>query len=118
MIWLKEYGGNSFRMKCSYGWSGISYNLTEQFQQYGKGKYTLTFQAKAKTATSLQIDFGLNNQSRSSTTKNLTTSWQTVTLTFTNTGNPASIKNAYLRMISKANNVEIDIRDAKLVYNG
>ena len=118
MIWLKEYGGNSFRMKCSYSSSGISYNLTEQFQQYGKGTYTLTFQAKAKTATSLQVDIGVNRQSKASSTKNLTTSWQTVTLTFNNTGNPASIKNAYLRLTSKANNVEIDIKDAQLIYNG
>ena len=118
MIWLKEYGGNSFRMKNTYGDSGISYNLTQQMQQYGKGTYTLTFEAKAKAGTTLQINLGVNNQPKSTVNKSLTTSWQTFTVTFNNTTAPNGIKNAFVNMLAKANNVEIDIRDAKLVYNG
>ena len=105
-------------IKNTYGDSGISYNLTQQMQQYGKGTYTLTFEAKAKTATRLQVDLGINNQSKSSTTKSLTTNWQSITITFNNTTSPSSITNGFLRMICKSNNVEIDIRNAKLVYNG
>ena len=118
MIWLKEYGGNSFRMKCNYSGSGISYNLTPQFKQYGTGKYTLTFQAKANKSTSMNVVFKVNGNNVSTNSKNLTTSWQTITVTFNSYTAAKGVNNACLALASTASGVEIDIKNAKLVYNG
>ena len=119
MLHLKEYGGNSFRMEDCTGSAGISYNLTPQLQQYGKGTYTLTFAAKADSAASMQIMFGANRMYNYKKVV-LTTGWQEFKFTYTINENidPALIKNACIVMYANESDKGIEIRNAKLTYNG
>ena len=119
MLYLKEYGGNSFRMEDCSGSAGISYNLTPQMQQYGKGTYTLTFAAKADSAASMQIMFGANRKFKYKKVV-LTTGWQEFEFTYTINENidPAMIKNACIAMYANESDKGIEIRNAKLTYNG
>ena len=118
MSWLSQYGGNSFRMdKCSAN-AGISQNLTPQVQQYGKGTYTLTFEAKADTATKLYMAFGINRKTKSSKNQNLNTQWQQITVTFTNSIEAKSTDNAFLLIYPSTANAGVEVRNAKLTYNG
>ena len=116
MVWLEEYGGNSFRMEDCSKYAGISYNLTPQMQQYGKGKYTMTFEAKADVDNSKStIAFRING-SDAWFTQDLSTDWQTFTINFTNSVDPASIKNACMYMQAQGDNLGIEIKNAKLTY--
>ncbi len=116
MVWLEEYGGNSFRMEDCSNYAGISYNLTPQMQQYGTGKYTMTFEAKADVDSSkLAIAFRTNG-SDAWFTQTLSTDWKKVTITLTNNVDPASIKNACIYMQASADNQGIEIKNAKLTY--
>ncbi len=116
MVWLEEYGGNSFRMEDCSNYAGISYNLTPQIQQYGMGAYTMTFEAKADVDSSkLAIAFRTNG-SDAWFTQTLSTDWKKVTITLTNNVDPASIKNACIYMQASADNQGIEIKNAKLTY--
>ncbi len=117
MVWLKEYGGNSFRMERCKKFAGISYNLTPQMQQYGKGTYTLTFSAKADIDTPMGFLFG-SNREFSMPSIDITTEWQDFVLTFDEQTDPATIWNACLIMRAGTDDAGIEIRNAKLVYNG
>ncbi len=116
MVYLHEYGDNSFSMeKCKKG-AGISYNLTPQMQQYGAGTYTLTFSAKADSATSMQVVFG-SNRKFSYKTASLSTEWKEFSFTYDETTDPSTIFNACLMLYANEDNKGIEIRNAKLVYN-
>ena len=117
MVRLKEYGGNSFRMERCKMRAGISYNLTPQMQQYGKGSYTLTFSAKADVDTPLELLFG-SNRVYSQPTLELTTEWQDFVLNFDETTDPATIVNACLIMRAGTADAGIEVRNAKLTHNG
>ena len=117
MVWLKEYGGNSFRMERCKKFAGISHNLTPQMRQYGKGRYTLTFSAKADVDSPLELLFG-SNHVYSQPVLELTTEWQDFVLTFDEQTDPATIVNACLIMRARTDDAGIEIRNAKLVYNG
>lgn len=116
MLYLSEYGGNSFRMERCAKQAGISYNLTPQMQQYGEGRYTLTFSAKADLASDMQILLG-SNRVFTHQTVSLTTEWQEFTCVFNETTDPATIWNACLVMRADTSNAGIEVRNAKLIYN-
>ncbi len=116
MLYLHEYGGNSFRLERCRAFAGISYNLTPQMQQYGKGTYTLTFSAKADLASTLQVLLGANRAFTHQYAA-LTTEWQEFSYTFDETTDPATIYNACLVMRAEKDLAGIEIRNAKLVYS-
>ena len=117
MLYLEQYGGNSFRMEdCSRN-AGISYNLTPQMKQYGKGTYTLTFSAKADSAANMQVMLGANRSFKYKKAV-LTTGWQEFTFTFDATTDPTSIRNACLAMYAEEDDKGIEVRNAKLTYKG
>lgn len=115
MLYLSEYGGNSFRLEKAKANTGISYNLTPQLQQYGKGTYTLTFSAKADTPSDIQIYFK-NNTNTFTENRSLTTGWQSFSITFQSAAEASAIQNACLIIRASATNAGVEIRDAKMVF--
>ena len=114
MVWLKEYGGNSFRLENCKNGAGISYNLTAQFKECGKGTYILTFKAKADKKAAGLISLGPNGINESGV--NFSTEWKDYTITYDCTASPEKIKNAYFAFSSYVENAGIEFRDLELSY--
>ncbi len=115
--YLNQYGGHSYRLEECNSNCGISRNLTQQLQQYGAGDYTVSFKLKADKAAGMQLYFGVNGSNKV-IEATATTEWKEYSIPIPNTVAGGDITNANLNFIAKEAGTGIEIRDAKIVYNG
>ena len=105
---------------------GIYRLITEELKKYGTGSYTLSFQVKTsgssgKTLTTL-IDYGEeldDDKIGSDTTTTLSTSWQTVSKTFSVTSDHLEQKNLAILIYDAGKTIDdFSIRRVKLTKSG
>ncbi len=117
VVWLPQYSGNSFRLESCENGAGLTRNLTPQFQQYGRGKYILTFEAKADTDTKLRVFLRANKVDLLDEYIDLTGEWAKFEFTVDNDIDGADIKNAFSHFVATESATGNEIRNARLVFN-